>query len=54
MAEHLFQTKQAPDLSFLEHHLSPNPIAEQTFSHENTPSHEQQPEQHQPEPQPQP
>ncbi|MCI40909.1 hypothetical protein A2U01_0062142, partial [Trifolium medium] len=35
MAEHLFQEKQAPDLSFLEHHLSPNPLAEQTFSHEN-------------------
>ncbi|MCI97540.1 hypothetical protein A2U01_0118841, partial [Trifolium medium] len=38
-----------PDLTFLETHLSPNPLVEQTFSHENRPSSEPQPEQqHQP------
>ncbi|MCI22319.1 hypothetical protein A2U01_0043495, partial [Trifolium medium] len=64
VAKHLFEDKQAPTLEFLEKHLSPNPLAEQTFTHEQPqqqtqPEHEQpqqqtQPEQEQPQQQPQP
>ncbi|MCI35221.1 hypothetical protein A2U01_0056442, partial [Trifolium medium] len=47
VAEHLFEDKQVPDLTFLDKHLSPNPLAEQNFTHENRPSSEPQPEQDQ-------
>ncbi|MCH98976.1 hypothetical protein A2U01_0019986, partial [Trifolium medium] len=56
VAEHLFQDKQVPDLRFLEEHLSPNPIAEQTFTHDQNQQEQQHQQQNetQPEPQSQP
>ncbi|MCI23822.1 hypothetical protein A2U01_0045004, partial [Trifolium medium] len=58
VAKHLFEDKQVSDHKFLEKHLSPNPLVEQTFIHEHTtsqPQPEQQQQQQQPEqPQPQP
>ncbi|MCI30489.1 hypothetical protein A2U01_0051698, partial [Trifolium medium] len=54
IAQHLFEDKQVPDLSFLETHVSQNSLADQTFSSENRPSSEPQPEQQQQELQPEP
>ncbi|MCI37018.1 hypothetical protein A2U01_0058242, partial [Trifolium medium] len=63
VARNLFEEKQVPDLSFLDQHFSPKPLAEQIFSHENIPSSEpqpkqpqqpEQPEQHEQQPKPQP
>ncbi|MCI09192.1 hypothetical protein A2U01_0030275, partial [Trifolium medium] len=52
IAQHLFEVKQMPDLTFLETHLSPNPLAEQTFTHDQ--DQQEQEQQNQPQPQPQP
>ncbi|MCI03156.1 hypothetical protein A2U01_0024191, partial [Trifolium medium] len=64
IAQHLFEDKQVPDLTFLETHLSPNPLAEQTFTHDQQPQQNEpeqpqqnepeQPQQIEPQPQPQP
>ncbi|MCI38929.1 hypothetical protein A2U01_0060158, partial [Trifolium medium] len=54
VATNLFEDKQVPDLTFLEKYLSPNPLDEQTFTHENRPSSEPQPEQPKQPEQPQP
>ncbi|MCH93378.1 hypothetical protein A2U01_0014327, partial [Trifolium medium] len=35
IAQHLFEDKQVPDLTFLETHLSPNPLAEQEQQQQN-------------------
>ncbi|MCI41938.1 hypothetical protein A2U01_0063172, partial [Trifolium medium] len=43
VAQHLFEDKQVSNLKFLEKHLTPNPISEHTFTHE-------QPQQTQPGP----
>ncbi|MCI50794.1 hypothetical protein A2U01_0072038, partial [Trifolium medium] len=47
VAQHLFGIKQAPNLNFLEEHCSPNPLNEQTFTHEQ-PQPQQQPQPTQP------
>ncbi|MCI30964.1 hypothetical protein A2U01_0052175, partial [Trifolium medium] len=50
IAQHLFEDKQVPDLTFLETHLSPNPLAEQTFTHNQNQPEQQQQNETQPEP----
>ncbi|MCH95828.1 hypothetical protein A2U01_0016810, partial [Trifolium medium] len=47
VAQHFFEDKQVPNLKFLEKHLSPNTLNEQTFTYEQTqpePEHQQQQE----------